>query len=396
MSVLEFSSNIFSVGVANPNLRLFDIILHTEFGTTYNAYCVRGTQKIAVIETVHCAKWEEYLENLQSVCDPTAIDYIVMNHTEPDHSGSLIKLLEMAPQAVVVGTTAAIRFLKAICNRDFPNIVVTDGMTLDLGGKTLKFMVAPNLHWPDSMFTYIPENEVVFTCDFLGAHYCETRMLLSQMHYPEEYTKAFKAYFDCIFAPFKKFVLAGIQKLEPLKLQFVATSHGPILNTQIKENMAKYREWSSPVISAEKTAVIAYVSAYGYTKQLATIAVETLENKGFAVQLFDLTQSCHTEAAEAASRANLFLVGSPTINRDALPPIWAFLASLDAYAIIGKPVGVFGSFGWTGEAVPMIVNRLSLMKCKVQGEGFKANFKPSDAEIEGMKAYVDSVAEMVK
>lgn len=103
MSVLEFSSNIFSVGVANPNLRLFDIILHTEFAIQPIAYCVRGTQKIAVIETVHCAKWEEYLENLQSVCDPTAIDYIVMNHTEPDHSGSLIKLLEMAPQAVVVG-----------------------------------------------------------------------------------------------------------------------------------------------------------------------------------------------------------------------------------------------------------------------------------------------------
>ncbi len=396
MPASEFSPQIFSIGVANPNLRLFDIVLHTEFGTTYNAYCVRGSEKIAVVETVHCSKWDEYLENLQSVCDPTAIDYIVMNHTEPDHSGSLIKLLEIAPQAVVVGTTAAIRFLKAICNRDFPNIVVTDGMTLDLGGKKLQFIVAPNLHWPDSMFTYVPENEVVFTCDFLGAHYCETRMLLSQMLYPEEYTKAFKAYFDCIFAPFKKFVLAGIQKLEPLKLQFVATSHGPILNTQIKENMTKYREWSSPLVSTGKTAVVAYVSAYGYTRQLATIAVETLQSKGFLVQLFDLTQMCYTKAAEAASSANVFLVGTPTLNRDATPPIWKFLSSLDAYAIAGKPVGVFGSFGWSGEAVPAIVGRLSLMKCKVQGEGFKANFKPSDAEIEGMKSYVDSVAEMVK
>jgi flavorubredoxin len=123
---------------------------------------------------------------------------------------------------------------------------------------------------------------------------------------------------------------------------------------------------------------------------------ETLQSKGFLVQLFDLTQMCYTKAAEAASSANVFLVGTPTLNRDATPPIWKFLSSLDAYAIAGKPVGVFGSFGWSGEAVPAIVGRLSLMKCKVQGEGFKANFKPSDAEIEGMKSYVDSVAEMVK
>jgi len=160
--------------------------------------------------------------------------------------------------------------------------------------------------------------------------------------------------------------------------------------------MTKYREWSSPLVSTGKTAVVAYVSAYGYTRQLATIAVETLQSKGFLVQLFDLTQMCYTKAAEAASSANVFLVGTPTLNRDATPPIWKFLSSLDAYAIAGKPVGVFGSFGWSGEAVPAIVGRLSLMKCKVQGEGFKANFKPSDAEIEGMKSYVDSVAEMVK
>ena len=395
MNALEFSPRIFSVGVANPNMRTFDIVMHTDFGTTYNAYCVRGESKMALIETVHACKWDEYLENLSSVCDVSKVDYIVMNHTEPDHSGSLAKLLELAPQATVVATVAALRFLKAICNRDFKSITVKDGMTIDLGGKTLRFIVAPNLHWPDSMFTYVPENKVIFTCDFLGAHYCETRSLLSQMQHISEYEDAFRHYFECIFEPFKKFVLAGLSKMQPFEIEKVAVSHGPILDTGIAHAMELYKKWSTPETGG-KFAVIAYVSAYGYTRMLADVARKELESKGFGVKIFDLTKTPAAEAAAAAMSADVFLLGSPTINRDALPNVWDFIAHLDAVNVAGKHAGVFGSYGWTGEAVPALASRLAFLKCKVAGEGFRANFKPSDGELEGMRAYASALADEAK
>lgn len=177
MKAIEVKKDIYWVGALDPNLRIFDIIMNTPYGTSYNSYVIKGSEKTAIFETAKESFFDEFLERLNSSnVDIKNIDYIVIDHTEPDHSGSISKLLDLAPNAKLVGSTAALRFIKSIINKKFDSIVVKDGDTLDLGNKTLKFISAPFLHWPDSIYTYIPEDNVLITCDSFGAHYCNSNI----------------------------------------------------------------------------------------------------------------------------------------------------------------------------------------------------------------------------
>lgn len=393
----EIRKDIFSVGVLNPTLRTFDVLMRTEYGSSYNVYLVKGQNKTALIESVHRDFFDEFMEKLNDVVDPAEIDYIILNHTEPDHSGSLGRILEKAPNAVVVATSTALRFLKNIVNAEFSSLVANDDLVLDLGGRTLQFKTAPNLHWPDSMFTYLPEEKMIFTCDFLGAHYCETQLELSKVYNPELYEEAFKFYFDSIFTPFKKFVVSGLKKIEGLEINFVATSHGPAIDSKEAFEKARdlYIKWSAPEEDPGLTATVVYVSAYGYTKRLALEIVGELKKAHFKVELFNLAYDDPNDAAAAALKSKLFFVGSSTINRNALPPIWNFLTGMDAIALGGKTVGVFGSYGWSGEGVPALKSYLTQMRCKVVGDGFKAIFNPSALEISGVKEYANMAIESV-
>ena len=202
--------------------------MEARYGTSYNAYLITG-EKNVLVETVEANFFDEYLDNIQSVVDISKIDYLIMNHTEPDHSGSVAKLLEKNPNITVVCTTAAQKYLRAIANHDFPCIVAKHGDKLDIGGQELEFIVAPLLHWPDSMFTWMPQQKVLFTCDFLGAHFCEPTMLDSNIHYPEQYLGEVNYYYACIFGPFKPYVLAGLDKIKDLPVEMVCPSHGPCL-----------------------------------------------------------------------------------------------------------------------------------------------------------------------
>ncbi len=387
---LEISPGIFSVGTSDPDMRVFDVVVPTAFGSSYNAYLVRGEKATALVETVHEKKCEEFLANIRSVCAISEIDYIVMNHTEPDHSGSLLELLKLAPQAKVVASASALRFLKKITNSEFESITATNTLRLDLGAKSLEFIIAPNLHWPDSMFTYIPENKALFTCDFLGAHYYEeNHPLFSKITSMDNYKVSLKVYFDCIFSPFKRFVQNGLQKIAPLDLSLVCPSHGPILDDGIQKIVDIYAQWSSQE-EPSKYAVVAFASAYGYTRLLAETAEATLRDGGYSVKLFDLGVTPPEIVANEANRASLILVGSSTFNRDALLPVWEFVAHLSAIVNVNKKVGVFGSYGWSGEGVPLLVEHLRQKKYNVCGDGFRAVFKPSEQETSAMKEYVKS------
>lgn len=160
---LEVKPDIHWVGALDFDLRVFDIIMYSDFGTTYNSFIVKGTEKTVLFETAKEKFFGEFIERINDVCDPTTIDYVVVNHTEPDHSGSLRRLLDINPNIEVVGTPTAIKFLKDIVNKDFKSRLVKDGDTLDIGGKTLKFIIVPFLHWPDTMYTYIEESKTLVT-----------------------------------------------------------------------------------------------------------------------------------------------------------------------------------------------------------------------------------------
>lgn len=392
MSVVKLKKNVYAVGVMNPALRVFDIIMKAEFGTSYNAYLITG-EKNVLIETVHANFFDEYLDNLQQVVPVEQIDYLVCNHTEPDHTGSVKMLLEKNPNIEIISSMAANKYLKGIANTDFKGRIVKEGDSLDLGGETLTFHPAPFLHWPDSMFTYHPASKTVFTCDFLGAHYCEPRIYDIHCQYPDKYDGAFRYYYEAIFGPFKPYVLAGLNKLEKLDFDMVCPSHGAVLTESIQTRMAQYREWSQTPEKGKAVAIV-FASAYGYTRALALAARDALESDGYDVKLLDIVKTPLGELSAAVAACDALLVGSNTINRDATKPVWDVLTSIDAINT-KKPAGAFGSYGWSGEAVPMVKSRLEQLKFKFIGDGFRVVFKPTEEDAASMAAYALEVARAI-
>ena len=381
MGALQAKENIWWVGVQDPDLRVFDIVMYSEYGTSYNAYVVKGAEKTAVFETVKAKFFDQYLENLKEVCDPATIDYIVVGHTEPDHAGGVEKLLALAPNATVVGSATALTFLKEIVNHPFKSQVVTEKDQIDLGGMHLEFLSVPFLHWPDSMYTYIPEAKALFTVDSFGCHYSDDRVFNDQIE--GDFEAAYKYYFDNIMGPFKPFVLKALNRIKDLDIEFIGNGHGPVLRTNIQHYFDLYRKWATPVKKApeDRNVVIAYVSAYGYTKQLAETIAEGLADGGVQhIQMFDLVTDDNAAAKAALQSSDGFLLGSPTLVGDALPPIYEMLVGLNPIIHRGLPAAAFGSYGWSGEGVPHIMERLKQLRMNTV-DGLRIRFRPGDTEL---------------
>ena len=391
--MIQLKDGVYYVGVQDPTLRVFDIICETEFGTTYNAYLVKG-DKVALIEGVHDTFTSKYIKNVSEIIAPEKVDYIICNHTEPDHTGCIERILEENPEVTVVGTLAALRNLKEITNRTFNELPAKAGGKLDLGqGMELEFIVAPNLHWPDTMMTWLASRKVLFSCDVLGAHYCEMGVTDEELVHYDYYERAMKVYYDKIVKPFGPFVQAGLEKIAGLDIEMVCNSHGPVLVDHIAEGVKKYAEWSAPVKNEKFTAAVFYSSAYGYTKALAEAMKTGVEEAGGVCELFDAAENDMEEMAEKFTAADAVFVGSPTLNRNAVKPVWEFLAHVDAVENNKKPVAVFGSYGWSGEACEQLSSYMKLMKMAVYEKAYKCVFKPSAEQLEGAKQYA---AEFVK
>lgn len=395
----KLKDNVYSIGVLNPSLRVFDIIMKTEFGTTYNAYLVKG-QKNALIETVHESFFDEYLENIESLIEIKDIDYIILNHTEPDHTGSVRRLLELNPNITVISTAPGSKYVSGISNSKIKAQIVKNNDTLDLGnGKVLKFIIAPFLHWPDSMFSYLENDSILFSCDFFGAHYCEPQILDTHVKYHKDYANAFQYYFEAIFGPFKQSVLDGLDKIKDLNIDMICTSHGPVLTESIENVKTKYRSWCEEALkpNENKKCLILYVSAYGYTKKLAQTAYDKLKAEtNYEVDIINIIEESLGVIKEKFEKSDAIMIGSPTINRDALKPVWDVLSLTDAIINRGKPVAVFGSYGWSGEAVAMIKNRLESLGLKVIDDGLRVNFNPDQNDINKMEEYTELFKQHLK
>lgn len=385
MKSLKLKDNLYWTGILDPDLRVFDIIMNTKFGTTYNSYVLKGSEKIALFETAKLNFLDEFLDKVSEVTDIASIDYLIVNHTEPDHAGSIEKLLELNPTIQIVGTMGAIGFLKNIVNREFNHMTVKDGMTLSLGDKTITFMPLPNLHWPDTMFSYVEEDKLLFTCDVFGLHYSFDGILRSNLTETEDYLEALKYYFDMIIKPFKNpYMTNALKRIEDLKYDMICTGHGPVLDSNIEDVLSLYREWCAEVNPNNKTTVvIPYVSAYGYTKTLAENIAEGVGDSGdINVRVYDMVTADVDTVVKELLYADGILFGTPTIVGQALEPIWQLTLKMSPATHAGKLASAFGSFGWSGEGVPHILERLKQLKLKVYEDGFKAKFKPSNTDLE--------------
>jgi len=391
MSSMKLKDNIYSIGVRNPELRVFDIIMYTKRGTTYNAYLI-DDEKVALVDTVKDGYFDEYLSNIKEVIGGRKVDYIIIQHTELDHSGSLAKLVEVYPEAKIIGTRAALMYLKEITNKEINGEAVPAEMSL--GNTTLKFIQAPNLHWPDTMFTYAVEKKVLFTCDFLGCHYCpESGTLMDEG--AGDYLEEMKYYFECIMGPFKKFVNQGLDKIKDLELDIVCPSHGPVHSKDIKKYTDLYRDWAADRSPADKIVEIFYITAYNNTGNMAEYIAKSLNDKGIKATATEITSIDMGEVIQRIENSRGFMIGSPTINQDAVKPAWDVLSLVSAITNRGKAAAAFGSYGWTGEGVPMLTERLKTLKLKVVDEGFKFRFVPGEEDFRRADEFIGKFKELL-
>jgi NADH oxidase (H2O-forming) len=387
--IIDVTNDVKWIGILDYDIRTFDIVMHTEFGTTYNSYFINAEKK-AIVEVAKEKFSETYIKKLRSVTDPEDIKYIILDHTEPDHSGSLRLLLDLAPSATVVGTGNAIRYLEDIVNVPFKSLIVKEGDTLDLGNKTLRFLSAPNLHWPDSMMTLLVEDKVLFTCDIFGAHYCSPEMY---SNFDGPYNEAFKYYFDIIMRPFSRFMLRAVEKVKPLDVQYICPGHGPVHKENINKALElseKFAEQYMQLVSEQNkmNILIAYVSAYGYTKDAAYLIAEgILEADGVTVEVTDIENISLEELESKLIRADGLLVGSPTINQNTLLPVYKLFALINPIRDKGKLGGAFGSYGWSGESPNLILENLRMLKLKIFEETASFKFSADKLKKENLRQF---------
>ncbi len=392
---VEIAPGVHWVGALDPTLRTFDIILSTANGTTYNSYAIRGSKGLAVIDTVKQELAGEFFERLEAIGSYDEIRVIALNHLEPDHSGALPELMRRAPGAKLYISTRAGSMLKALLkpkegDRPFEFIRVTTGDEIDLGGRTLRFLHTPFLHWPDTQCTYLVEEQVLFSGDVFGSHYCDTRLFNDQVG---DFRFSFEYYYAHIMRPFKRHVMDALQLIEPLALRTVAPAHGPILRDRPRRYVTHYRELSTSSLIDEidrsgTSLAVFYMSAYGSTARMAeAVCAGAEERGGVRVSLYDLEGGEIEPFVDLIEEADALAFGSPTINGDAVKPIWDLLSSLAVVNLKGKVGAAFGSYGWSGEAVRMIEDRMRGLKMQIPVKGLRVKLIPTEDELEECRAF---------
>ncbi len=387
-SILPVTDDVKWIGVLDKDIVTFDIVMTTEYGTTYNSYFINAEKK-TIIETSKETFRDVYLAKVKQVCNPEEIEYIVCNHTEPDHSGNVRHLLDLAPHATVVGSGQALNYLGEIVGRPFKSLQVKGGDVLDLGNKKLRVIGAPNLHWPDTIYTYLEEDRVLFTCDSFGAHFCNAGMYDDLVG---NYDKAFHYYFDVILKPFSKFMLKAIEKIRPLDISVICPGHGPILRTNWKKYVDLSEEYARAYLEETRPSnnrvFLAYISAYGYTREMAVKIEEGLKAAGDVhVDMMDIENALLGDIEERIARCDAIIIGSPTINQNTLLPVYRIFSVINPIRDKGKLAAAFGSYGWSGEAVKLIEDHLKNLKLTIAMDGLSEKFYPFNGKSEKFFAF---------
>lgn len=381
---VELTAGVHWIGAFDPGLRTFDIILKTANGTTYNSYVVRGSAGVAVIDTVKENFAATFFRRLESVADYGEIRAIILNHLEPDHSGALPELLKRAPQATLYLSSRGAPMLKGLLHGDKLTYQPTQtGSAVDLGDRTLRFLQTPYLHWPDTQCTFLEDAGVLFSGDVFGCHFCDPRLFNDAVG---DFRFSFEYYYAHIMRPFRNHVLEALELIEPLPIRLIAPAHGPVLRDAPGRYVARYRELSASGLkneaADEKTLLVFYLSAYGSTRAMAeSLAAGAEATGGVRVSLYDIEGGEVTPFVDLIEEADGLAFGSPTINGDAVKPVWDLLSSLTAVNLKGKLGAAFGSYGWSGEAVPMVEDRLRGLKLRVPVKGVRARLIPTSEEL---------------
>lgn len=333
----------------------FDIEFALENGTTYNSFLIRG-EKVALVDTSHAKFRQLYLNLLTGLINPADIDYLVISHTEPDHSGLVADVLKLAPQATVVGAKVAIQFLEDLVHQPFERMLVKNGDRLDLGqGHSLEFISAPNLHWPDTIFTYDHQTQILYTCDAFGMHFCDDYTFDEDL---EPLNADFKIYYDCLMGPNARSVLSALKRMEALpEIATIATGHGPLLKYHRSELVERYRDWSQAQAKALTTVALFYMPEYGDSDRLAQAIAQGISKTGVVVELVDVRTAELGEVRELVTIAAGIVIGMPPQSGEFVDTTQAVLGTALATANSKQSFGVFEVGGGDDESVYPLRNK---------------------------------------
>ncbi len=355
VQVADLTADITAIRSLDWDRDRFDIEFGLQNGTTYNSYLIRG-EKIALVDTSHEKFRQLYFDSLNGLINPQEIDYLIISHTEPDHSGLVKDLLQLAPNITVVGSKVAIQFLENLVHHPFQRQLVKNGDQLDLGnGHILEFVNAPNLHWPDTIFTYDHGSGILFTCDAFGMHYCSDDLYDEQLSAIEP---DYRFYYECLMAPNARSVLAAMKRMEPLgNINLVANGHGPVLKHNVTELLTRYRDWSQAQTKAEKTVAVFYIADYGYSDRLCQSIAKGITKTGLAVETLDLKSADPQEVKELASSAVGIIIGTPPVSGINAQEITGNLGTILASVNPKQYLGMFESKGDDDESILPLFNK---------------------------------------
>lgn len=329
----------------------FDIEFGLRNGTTYNSFLIQD-EKIALVDTSHRKFEQLYLELLTGIIDPTKIDYLIVSHTEPDHSALVKDILQLAPNITIVAAKVAIQFLENMIHQPFKSIQVKSGQRLALGdGHELEFISAPNLHWPDTILTYDHKTGILYTCDVFGMHYCDDHTYDENFNVIED---DFKYYYDCLMGPNARSVLAALKRIENLEIGTVATGHGPLLKNYIPEWLGRYQNWSLEQAKTEKLVALFYAEDYGYSEHLVRTIAHGCTRTGVAVELVDINSAEPQEVRELVGQAAGLIISMPAQNA---VNAQAAISTILAAAHNKQSIGLLESGGGEDEPVYPLRNK---------------------------------------
>ncbi|WP_287129877.1 diflavin flavoprotein [Candidatus Cyanaurora vandensis] len=401
MSTLNVGEQSIQVGGIAPNILAlraqdwgkvkFDIEFSLQHGTTYNSYLILGEQNILVDLPVTAGEdspryFQELLTVLERQLNLTEpqlprLDYLILTHVEPEALASLDRLLELYPQLKILCSKMGAKFLRDLAppEQSLPLEIVEGGDTLTLGQTVLQFLMAPNARWLDAMFVYLPVRKILFTGKVISTHFCSYSLLDDDLDLIRE---DIHHYFNSLLAPHARQLITALKRIEPLEIKIYAPGHGPLFRYHRRELLNLYRRWSEEQLELTEQVVLIYASAYGSTTTLAQAIARGLTKAGVAVEMLDVEQTDALTIQPALERSAGFIIGSPTISGHAPTPIQTALGVILATAKKSQPCGVFGSFGWSGEALDLIEGKLLDAGFTLGFPTIRVKFKPTDSTLQ--------------